>query len=298
MGGMLLKITDTSGLMAHHYRMGNKLLICIQDYLKNYCTDEKITELIPIFKLTRLATFHLILLESLIQRKGLFADEIFQLLLNPQIYEILTLRKSVRSAIQKICQLLTRVSIEKLLNLVMNVKLTSRELDGEGKKILNKVKAEFLSEFPGNVLQAQHRKILDSFSESELEYEPPFQCNVEIGKASKDVTYKTPNPKDIITCNINKQLERGQKIEILDTISAYLDKKTEDLDKAKFSSIKEFLIKNKDDPDPQDNTEDEDGSSFITIHSTIRGLVARCLVQLLYHSKDAMLCSCGKKIGR
>ena len=165
----------------------NKLLNCILEYLKSNCSDEKITELIPIFKSTRLATFHSILLESLSQREKLFVDEIFQLLSNPKVYEILTLKKSVKTAIRKIHPLLTQDQIEKLLDLVMNTKLTGRELDEESKKALNKIKAEFLSEFPENVLRTQHHEILDNFSRSSLEYKPLFQRNVRIGKAHKDV---------------------------------------------------------------------------------------------------------------
>ena len=272
----------------------DKLLNCIREYLKNNCSDEQIAELIPIFKSTRLATFHSILLESLSQREKLFVNEIFQLLSNPKVYEISTLRKSVRTAIRKIHPLLTQAQIKRLLDLVMNTKLTNRELYEGNKKDLNK--AEFLSEFPENVLQMQHHVILDSFSRSSLEYKPLFQYNTGIRKAPEDIADTEPSPEDIITSNIDKQLERRQKIDLLDTISEYLDKKTVELDKTKFSSIKEFLIRNKDDPDPQDNTEDEKDSSLIAINSTIRGLVARCLVRLLYHSKDAMLVPMIKKL--
>ena len=272
----------------------DKLLNCIREYLKNNCSDEQIAELIPIFKSTRLATFHSILLESLSQREKLFVNEIFQLLSNPKVYEISTLRKSVRTAIRKIHPLLTQAQIKRLLDLVMNTKLTDRELYEGNKKDLNK--AEFLSEFPENVLQMQHHEILDSFSRSSLEYKPLFQYNTGIRKAPEDIADTEPSPEDIITSNIDKQLERRQKIDLLDTISEYLDKKTVELDKTKFSSIKEFLIRNKDDPDPQDNTEDEKDSSLIAINSTIRGLVARCLVRLLYHSKDAMLVPMIKKL--
>ena len=105
-----------------------------------------------------------------------------------------------------------------------------------------------------------------------------------------------PTPEDIITSNIDKQLERRQKIDLLDAISEYFGKKTVDLDKTKFSAIKEFLIKNKDDSDPQESIEDEKDGSSIANYSTIRGLVAKCLVQLLYHSKDAMLVPMIKKL--
>ena len=275
---------------------GNKLLTCIRDYLKNDCSDENITELLLAFKSTRLATFHLILLESLIQKKDSFADEIFQTLSNPQVYKILTLRKSVRMAIREACQLLTRLKIEKLLDLVMNIKLIDNELDETREKILNKIKAEFLSEFPDNVLQTRHREILDSFSSSELEYKPPFQCNIEIGKAPEGITDTKPNPEWIIENNIDKQLEQEQKIDLLYAISEYLDKETEDPDKTKFPSIKKFLIRNKNDPDPQDDIENNEDGPFIMTHSTIRGSVARCLVRLLYHSKDTTLVPIVKKL--
>ena len=266
----------------------NKLLNNIREYMKNDCTDEKMTELLPIFKSTRLATFHSILLDALIHRKNLFRDEIFHLISNPQVYEILTLRKNLRSAIKNVCPLLKKNQVEKLLGLVMDIKLVNRDLDEEGKKVLKRVKAEFLLEFPDGVLQTPHREILDKFSKPDLKYEPPFQCSVTMGEAPKDIIDKKPNPEGVITNSIDKELEHGQKIELLEAISEYLGKKREEIDKTKFQSIEAFLVKNKEDPDPQDNAEDKDGS-FIKVYTTIRGLVARCLVQLLYHSNDEKL---------
>ena len=285
-----------SGQSGGYERDENKLLNSIAKYL-NDCSDQKIVELTPIFKATRLATFHSILLDALVCRKNLFREEIFQLISNLQVYEILTLRKSLRVAIKNVCPLLKQNQVEKLLDLVMDIKLGNRELDERGKRILNRTKAEFLSEFPEGALQTQHREILDKFSKPDLKYESPVRHNVTISKAPKDVLDKKPNPEDVITSSIDKELERGQKIELLEAVSEYLGNKTDDIDEAKFQSIKAFLIQNKDDPDPQDNAEDKDDSLMI-VDTPIRGLVARCLVQLLFHSKDETLVPIVKKLAR
>ena len=266
----------------------NKLLICIGDYLRNNCSNEMMLELIAIFTSTRLATFYSILLESLVQRKNLLVDEVFQLLSSPKVYQILTLRKSVRIAIRKICRLLTQAQLEGLLDLVMNATSYGGKLDDQSDRNL-RIKAEFLSEFPSDVLQMHHREILDNFSDFELEYKPPVQYDIEIGKDPEDVIDTKPDPESLITSDIGKQLNCKQKIDLLEIIFDYLGKKTKDLDNAKIPLIRKFLIENKGDPDPQDNTKDNGDGSFITIHSTIRGLVAKCLVRLLCHSRDAML---------
>lgn len=278
-----------------YLRDENKIINDIINYMKN-CPIQKIIELVPILKSTRLATIHSILLECLTSRKNLFKDEIFQLISNPQVYEILTLRKNVRDAIKVICPLLEQDQVKKLLVLVMNIKSINKELnEEESKRILNKVKADFLSEFPKNVLQPQHKEILNIFPKTDLEYKPPVQFSTKIVKMSENITRTKPNPEDVMTSYMGRELESGQKIELLEAITEYLGKKTKELDKSKFQFIREFLVQNKDDPDPQNDAKDDD-DSLMTCHTTIRGLVAKCLIRLLFHSNDKTLVPMVKKL--
>lgn len=264
----------------------NRLLRCIIEYLKE-CSDQKMIELMPILKSTRLAIIHSILIEALVRRKKSFKDKIFQLISNPRVYEILTLRKHVRTAIREICPLLKQDQIEKLLDLVMNIESTNREIDEKSIGRILKTKADFLSEFPKDTLQSQHRRILDAFPKTDLKYEPSSRSR-KISKSSEGITNTKSNPEDVIASHIGKELEPRQKIELLKAIFEYLDKETHELDKSKFQSIKKFLIQNKDDPDPRNDAEGDDDSLMIS-YPTIRGLVAKCLIQLLYHSNDDTL---------
>ena len=265
----------------------NKILNQIIGYIQN-CKDDKLNELIPLFKSTKLATFHSILIDELIKRRDRFAGEIFKIISNPEVYEIITLRRSIRSAIKTIISSINPEQISNLLDNVMNVKLTDRELDEEYLKVLNRVKAEFLSDFPTEVLRPEHIEIISKFSKPDLKYEPPYKFEVEVGKEPKEITAK-PEPEEIITNSLGKELEHRGEIELLEAISEYLDKKTEELDNTKIQPIKEFLISNKNDPDPEENAVDKEDHSLISHYSTIRGLTAKCLIQLLYHTKDSSL---------
>lgn len=275
------------GVSFSDLRDENKLLNHIITYLQNFDATE-ITKLIPIFNSTKLATFRSILIDALVLNKEIFINEIFEQISNPVVYEITTLKRSIRSAIQNIISMLKEEKILKILECIMNIKLTERELDDEDIKILKRLQAEFLSEIPHELLKEEHIKILDIHSKSELKYSPSCEFKTEIGVPSDEVIYPKKNPEEIIAEKIGKELEYREKIDLLESISKYFAKKTSEVDAEKFEAIKIFLIANIDDEDPKDNAEFED-SSVITYYGTIRGLVARCLIQLLYHSKDPSL---------
>ena len=271
--------------VVRHVSDENKILLGIISYLNN-CTVEKLTELIPVFGSTRLATFHSILLESLVKRRDKFIDEIFQIISNPQVYKIPTMRKSVRTAIKKVCTLLKQEQIEKILNLIMNIGKSYGE-SSEGEQILNKRKAEFLSEFSENMLSMRHREILADYSKTSLKYQPPYSRSARTGTMPQARAHTEQEPEKIIAENMHKGLEGKQKIRFLEAVTKYLEKETEEIDKMKFSPIRKVLVENKDDPDPQNDEKYEGGLLLRPL--TVRGLVARCTVQLLYHSKDETL---------
>ena len=265
----------------------NKLLNHIIAHLQNSDAVE-ITKSIPIFNSTKLATFRSILIDALVLNKDVFVNEIFKQISNPVVYEIITLKRSIRSAIKNIISMLKEEEVSKILECIMNIKLTERELDDEDIKILKRLQAEFLSEIPQELLKEEHIEILDMHSKSELKYSPSFEFKTEIGVPSDEIIPPKKTSEEIIVEKIGKELEHREKIELLEAISKYFAKKTSEIDSEKFESIKTFLIANTDDEDPNDNAEFED-SSMITYYGTIRGLVARCLIQLLYHSKDSSL---------
>lgn len=280
------------GSSVRHVSDKNKILLVIISYLNN-CTVEKLTELIPIFRSTKLATFHSILLESLVKQNDVFVDEIFQIISNPRVYEIPTMRKVVRTTINKVCTLLRQEQTEKILNLIMNIKEPHKK-SNESKQILNKKKAEFLSEFSEDMLNTHHREILASYSKSSLKDKPSHEQNVKIEVMPQIRAHEEPEPEKFIAENMNKELKGEKKVKFLETVTKYFEKETEEIDKMKFSPIKKILVENMDDPDPQNDEKYRD--DLLQYYSTVRGLVARCVVQLLYHSKDITLVPIVKKL--
>ena len=268
-----------------HLHDEGKMLNHVTRYLQE-CTDEKLRELAPLLASTRLATFHSILIDEMVRRKEEFTSEIFDAILDPQAYEIKTLRQSIISAINKAGPLLSNTQIGKLLDNVMSIN-TNRELGPHKTQYLNRIKAQFLSGFPTDVLQPMHRKILDAFSVQDLEYHPPIQ-GVKIQVGAENVTSTQPSLEDIITNNLGRELSYEKKIELLDAISKYLDKKTAELEDTKIQRIQEFLIANKNDLDPTADAANQDQHSML-VHDTVRGLVAKCLIKLLSHFKDSAL---------
>lgn len=261
-----------------------KLLTCIKEHLKR-CPNKELNKLKPIFNSTRLATFHSILLDELVKRKDDFTKEIFNTISDPAVYEIPTMRSSIEKAIKEINPLLTSDQVKVLLNNVMNI-WSGRQLSQDKKNTLTRIKAGLLSNFPDNSIGTDHRKILDSRAENDMECDLPCQNNVIIGKESTDAVQAKPDLETTIANSLGKELEYKEKIELLEAISEYLDRETADLDNAKTQSIKELLISCKDDPSPEDDADDD---QHIMYYDTVRGLTAKCLVKLLFHSKDPTL---------
>ena len=266
-----------------HSRDEIQFLVHIRKYLMD-CTNEKFEDLIPMFDLTNLATFHSILIETLINRKNKH-EEIFKRISDPKVYEIITLRRSVRSAIKTIAPSFDREKLTVILKNIMNISFPNKKLSGDNPSMLDKIKADFLSEFPLEILDKEHRDILDKFPKESLEYEPSFKSGVEFEEPSQN-TIPEPTAEETIANMLDTNLEDNEKIKLLGAISKYLAKKTNEIDDTKIPSIKKFLIANKNDPNPK---QDDTTSYFVTNYPTIRGLVANCLNKLLHHTKDASL---------
>ena len=269
-----------------HSHDETQFLVYIRKYLVD-CTDEKFEDLIPVFDLTNLATFHSILIEALINRESKH-EEIFKRISDPKVYEIDTLTHSVRKAIKAIASSLGREKLAVILKNIMNISLSNKKLNDDNPSRLDKTKAGFLSEFPSEILHQKHLDILDKFPKKSLEYEPPFKSYVEFEEPSQN-TIPKPTAEETIENMLDTNLEDNEKIKLLEAISKYLAKKTNEIDDTKIPSIKKFLIANKNDLDPKHDNTDDATSYFVTDDPTIRGLVANCLNKLLHHTKDVSL---------
>ncbi len=264
----------------------SQLLSQVQNYLME-CNLDELDDLLPILTKSKLATIHRVAMTVMLNQISYFKDHLYKEITNPEYYTIDTLEPIVRSTIKKISKLLTKDQIQQLLIIIMNVKLPSKRADADALRFLEKLKAGFLSEFPTDVLKDEHKKLLAKFPKKHLEYTPSYSFSIQEGKPLAEIP--KPTPEKVIDEKFGKPLtDRNERIELLDSMTEYLGKKTEELDKKRLAEMKDYLLSQINDPDPEDNAKDED-PSFMSHHSSIRGITARCLLRLYYHTKNTEL---------
>ena len=264
----------------------SKLLSQLQNYLMK-CNKNELEKLLPTLTETRLAIIHRIVINVMLNHMSNFKEYLYKEISNSECYTIDALEPTVRRTIKKISKLLTENQIQQLLTVIMNVKFPSTRTDDEAIRLLENLKARFLSEFPIEILKDEHKKLLSKFPKKHLEYIPSYSFSFQKGKPPVEIL--KPLPEKVIEEKFGKLLtEHGERIELLDSIAEYLGKKTEELDKNQLEKMKDYLLSQVNDPDPEDGVDDEN-SSFISHYSSIRGITARCLIRLYYHTKNAEL---------
>lgn len=264
----------------------NKLVSIIEDHCQN-CSKNQILELEPILRGTRLALFRKILLNMLLRYPDEFYARIFQEISLLPAIKITSLEIPVRKAIKKTCLMLEPQQIAILLENIMTLEFNKKDFDDERyQKTLNKIKATYLSEFDDSLLSETHKTLLSKFSEDSLIPEPPVKFSLTMEEPGPKP--KKESPEDIIDQNIDQDIDFNKKIELLDSMVEYLGGKTEELDKEKIEKINKYLIQNQDSNNPEENSVDQD-STFILGHQSVRGLVARGIIRLFYHTKDQSL---------
>lgn len=264
----------------------NKILSDIETFLRE-CDKEKLKELVSILTLTRLATLHKIAIDAMLRKSDNFKNEILSELLIPEIYKIETLENTVRYAIEKISSILLDEEIQSILNLIMEISFPDSRLDEPTtKKYIELHQAKFLSSIPIEKLTSEQKELLERHSKEELKTRP--KRSFEFEPFEESYAKEKKSPKEIIDSTLGKSLEHRPKIELLSSIIEYLGSKTEELDDAKFSTFKDFLLTEVSNEDPKSDSEDKD-SSIMGRDDTVRGLVSRCLIRLYYHTKDEEL---------
>ena len=104
-----------------------------------------------------------------------------------------------------------------------------------------------------------------------------------------DTSNNVISPDEILSKYFYIKLDHTMKLDLLNAIMKYLNKKKSTIDDPKHKIIKEFLLKNQNDLDPKENSIDNLSDTHFTVHDSIRGLVSSCLIRLLYNTKDEEL---------
>ena len=159
------------------------------------CTNHELKELMPLFISVPFEPFRRIMINEMVKRKDEFATEIINEISDPTIFQIPTLRNSVKSAIQTVMPFLNKTQIATLLQNIMSLDSNHKQ----GTRIYNpdRIKTEFLSCFPAGALQSSHIELLATYQEDDPRDAPPT-TGIRVQVGSKNVT-KQQSPEEIIS---------------------------------------------------------------------------------------------------
>ncbi len=264
----------------------NEFVSLIENYTLE-CDKDEILEFMPILQSTRLALFHKILLNMLLRYPKDFQEQIYTEISLVAAIKTSSLEIPVRTSIKKICMSLNQTQIDVLLKNISTLEFKKKDFtDEQYDRMLNEIKAKYLSEFDSSLLSEEHKTLLSKYTKQLLTPEPPADISVTMEESAPRPPKE--KPEKIIEKNIEQEISFNEKIELLDSIVEYLGRKTEELDEGKLNQIKEYLLQNKNSTDPKEDSVDED-ATFIMRQQTIRGLIARGLIRLFYHTKEQSL---------
>lgn len=250
-----------------------KIVKDVEEFVSK-CAEEELRRLAPIIRKTRLATFRALLLDAMVARKEKFLQEIFAELSDPQAYLVGGMGGSVRAAIAGVAAMLEKEQASSLLDTIMDARQPGKS--GSGAAALMR-KAAFLSAFPQDLLGPVHRDVLDRHS-PKLGV-PPSGPTVQVRKDAE------PDPKKILErhCGGDKGLDRK---DVLTALLKCLEGRVE-LSEREVSGMRRLLSACKDDPDPAESEDEQDGS--LAYSFTVRGLAAECAIIMTDMYKDASL---------
>ena len=263
----------------------NKLLSDTEEFLAT-CNVTKLKQLISIFTKTKFATLHKIAISAMLKKKDSFVDEIFAELSIPEIYKIQTLESIVQTTIKDISPFLSAHQSQVILKQIMGISVTENQSNKETQGYIKPYQIKLLSSVPSDKLSTEQKNLLGKYPQEMLQESP--QSDIRPVKISTMPHGVEKSPEEIIDAQLGQNLDREQKIELLYAILEYLASDTEKLDPQKLLSLKNFLMLESSNKDPQESVKDED-SSHMVVYRTVRGTVSRCLVRLYYHTKDVEL---------
>ena len=250
-----------------------KIVKDVEEFVSK-CAEEELRRLAPIIRKTRLATFRALLLDAMVARKEKFLQEIFADLSDPQAYLVGGMGGSALAAIAGVAAMLEKEQASSLLDTIMDARQPGKS--GSGAAALMR-KAAFLSAFPQDLLGAVHRDVLDKHS-PKLGV-PPSGPKVQVRKDPE------PDHKKILEqhCGGDKGLDRK---DVLTALLKCLEGRVE-LSEGEVSGMRKLLSCCKDDPDPAESEDEQDGS--LAYSFTVRGLAAECAIIMTDTYKDASL---------
>ena len=246
------------------------------------CGDEAFSRLAPLLGSTRLVPFLRMRIDGMARRAPVFAGDLAALLSDPQTYDPYGLRRSVSNALRQALPLLSDPQAARVYEAIAASNAPRDNTDGELLRS-ERARAAFLSELPRPLLSREDAHMVDRHPRPALEDAQP----IAPGPIQDMLVWEgTEEPLLVVRELVEAGLDRGKKIELLDSMLKVLTGKDGARpDGALLSKMESFLLRGKDDPDPERDEPPPLGISPAPVQS-VRGLVAECLIAILPHRKS------------
>ena len=242
---------------------------------------------VPLLRGARIAVFHRVLLDYLLDSPEQFTDLVYSEISDPAVLKINALEPAVRKAIKKTSGLLAESKRNTLLDNIMNISFPHMQDSGRRAEREDRLKAIFLSEFDRDVLTGEQLTLLDRCSKKELEPKPSHTFTTTT-KKSLDTQPPKPTLAESSDRLLAGGLDRETVLTNLDVVVEHLGKERGETDNSRFADMQKCLLELAVHDDPQENATEEKDHLMIIV-DTVRGVVAKGLIRLYFHTRDRSL---------
>jgi len=280
-------------------------LACIEKYMDS-CTDEDFSRLIPPLEGTRLALLRSVLIDLTTRRTPAFLDKLVDLLSDPRMHKAPALERPVRGAIERMSGLLGEGQRGRILDAMGGPGATLGKPGGAAEGRCVGVAPPATQPLRQVWQVAQRHGDIDAAPPATPPLPAPspgrpvHSCRFSVpgmGPATPDPGHglrapieeaEEPGPPAYIGGMLDRDLDKGGKISLLESILEALDGRPSDLGEGLVARIEAFLIEARRDMDPEGDggaAAAEPGKASQPARS-VRGLAAECLIRLAALRKD------------
>ena len=255
------------------------------DHTRKYvaeCGNEEFSRLVPVLEDTHLASFRGMLISGMAKRGPAFLDKLVDLLSDPWVHGVYTLRQTVRSAIGAVHGLLDEEQKGRILGAAAGPGALrggpgGAEMEGDAAPPAVPPWPPCAATPSGRAPPASWPSVIGTGGTAPAP-RPEFRLPSENAIEDDPVALAGSMLDAHLTC----ELDRDEKIFLLECFLEALDGRPSDLDKGLVDRVTAFLIEARLDADPVDNAAaaaaGPDGTPAAA--RSVRGLAAECLIRI------------------
>ncbi len=255
------------------------------DHTRKYvgeCGNEEFSRLVSVLEGTRLASFRGMLISAMAKRGPAFLDKLVDLLSDPWVHGVYTLRQTVRGAIGAVHGLLDEEQKGRILGAAAGPGALrggpgGAEMEGDATPPAVPPWSPCAATPSGRAPPASWPSVIGTGGTAPAP-RPEFRLPLENAIEDDPVALADAMLDAHLTC----ELDRDGKIFLLECFLEALDGRPADLDKGLVDRVTAFLIEARLDTDPVDNaaaaSTGPDGTPAAA--RSVRGLAAECLIRI------------------